>query len=949
MSSNIPFKTRYYNFLILKNSNIYNDPIFKLASSYNEIVHILDMPDCTKYLYSNAHQINQDLYQKEEVVPIIGRMRDKKLGFYYYLILLIKENPDIINYQYSFEFVKEFNDENNKNNNDLMGIINSKIIIELINNYLEYEYDEEKEKKIKEMKIINLQKIKDEISLLRDINLDLDEKSFIKINIDDLYIEIIIQLIKKDKISDFEEKLSQLDFENIYLTKKMLDKLSKIMNDENLKKYIIEDYNDLLNINIRKLNFHFILLKYILKDCILIYQIPFFLINHKNIIKIIKNTNSELFEIQINRKEEIWREKLDFILKKYAEPNYYQKYIRRSLEISSTSIKIADISGSNSTLENSEDRQSKGKDNENDKSFINHLIILIHTNKKGEEPYIIYDKIFIGKSRIEISKNDLYNIAKNNPNKKENLPKFLEFLEEFENRIKDEFTYNYCLKLKLEFKILPQNPDIDNSIYNISCVYTFYFPSDKKGETYMDDNILINKTNSNSNGFNFMMSEINEDRYKEKQYEYNDNFTKNNKSTSIKQKNHRKKKQIFNTLRNRNKKNNSLIQNSIYTNKSSLNTNWMVEAKKEEIIVPIAIIDETDTKKKIDLFMQLSNGNFLCFEREKKTLLVYTPDFSGKETLILEEVVFNISERHSNGKNIQIIICCLKNIYLVTLHGNKIDNVRIYNIPNIICFLCNEIKENNFIISGESSTMFCKNLFAGVGQSEYSNRNISQDVFLSGITISDNAIALSSNSVAKNCQDNLIIYNIDTQKITKIFGYSYIYSSNGLSLMNINDKKFLLCACKKYFPEQKNGIVVVDLSKIDKEKNPEKFVDTDSFEVNCVKPLFNIKNSNSYKNNMKTVKLEEIEYFLAGGFDPEAREGKIKLFKILYAQEENDFSIEYLQDIEFEDSSIFSGFNGSISCIEQSKKTGNILIHCTNGKLYLFSKPNLEYYLEEKL
>ena len=39
--------------------------------------------------------------------------------------------------------------------------------------------------------------------------------------------------------------------------------------------------------------------------------------------------------------------------------------------------------------------------------------------------------------------------------------------------------------------------------------------------------------------------------------------------------------------------------------------------------------------------------------------------------------------------------------------------------------------------------------------------------------------------------------------------------------------------------------------------------------------------------------------------------------------------------------------NGPINCIKQSKTTGNILVCCYNGNIYLLTPPNIDYYLKE--
>ena len=91
---------------------------------------------------------------------------------------------------------------------------------------------------------------------------------------------------------------------------------------------------------------------------------------------------------------------------------------------------------------------------------------------------------------------------------------------------------------------------------------------------------------------------------------------------------------------------------------------------------------------------------------------------------------------------------------------------------------------------------------------------------------------------------------------------------------------------------------------------------------------------------------------MIGGFDVDKRQGTIKLYKLLYNSEEtqikytsDETQIEYIQDIDIDDEN-FEYFNGAISCIIQSSITGNILVSCENGNVYLFSDPNIEYYLE---
>jgi hypothetical protein len=73
----------------------------------------------------------------------------------------------------------------------------------------------------------------------------------------------------------------------------------------------------------------------------------------------------------------------------------------------------------------------------------------------------------------------------------------------------------------------------------------------------------------------------------------------------------------------------------------------------------------------------------------------------------------------------------------------------------------------------------------------------------------------------------------------------------------------------------------------------------------------------------------------------------IKLYKVIYSKETFETRIQYIQDINIDiiDNKTYEYFDGPISCIFQSKITGNILVSCYNGKIYLFTPPNIDYYI----
>ena len=171
---------------------------------------------------------------------------------------------------------------------------------------------------------------------------------------------------------------------------------------------------------------------------------------------------------------------------------------------------------------------------------------------------------------------------------------------------------------------------------------------------------------------------------------------------------------------------------------------------------------------------------------------------------------------------------------------------------------------------------------------------------------------------------------------------------------NINksntDNIILLCACKKYTKEQKNGILLVKLkiNNSDIWDKSHKFFDTGKFEVYCFCP---ISSTNEIINKNK----KYTKYFLVGGFDTLRKKGLIKLYKIKKNKNNKNITIEFIQNIETKldnkdkGTKDFNGFRGPISCITQSLSTGNILITCFDGNVYLFANPNLDILKREKI
>ena len=295
----------------------FNYPIYNLLSKYSEIEDIMKENDLEllKYFYFNRKQINDFTYNEEEVIEINSEIIQNKYIDYFYLSLLIEENINIVNYEYTLDFIKEINDQIKGNNNDcLRELMMSKILLVLIRNYKgteEYDYNKNE---IDELEKFNLERIESNIRKLKEFELNLNKEDIIKKKIDEIYIGIIMDLIKKNKIDDIKYTnniMMQLDLENINITKTMYDGLASILKSDNnyMKKYIISNKKDLYKDDVT--NFYYILFKYILKKPIYIYQIQFLDEIRKRIFAIIKNDIEKYKD-----------EKLEYIINFFTDSYY---------------------------------------------------------------------------------------------------------------------------------------------------------------------------------------------------------------------------------------------------------------------------------------------------------------------------------------------------------------------------------------------------------------------------------------------------------------------------------------------------------------------------------------------------------------------------------------------------------------------------------------------------
>lgn len=422
-------------------------------------------------------------------------------------------------------------------------------------------------------------------------------------------------------------------------------------------------------------------------------------------------------------------------------------------------------------------------------------------------------------------------------------------------------------------------------------------------------------------------------------------------------------------------------------------------------------------KNSAENIIELKNGFFSSYGTDNR-LFIYDKYFNKRiEGEDLGDWIYHILEITSQEKiekDIQIIICTNSFIYLNQINVEKnTSRTQRYDYGGMLCL---ELKKNNYVICGDDGSYHFSDLFSKIIQSK--KNKLFDENNRGGLVLNQNLVAFSSNVILPNGEDKLKFYNPNSKKIVKVYeNCSFILSSNGLILMEHDNKeynKIFLAACKKYYANQKNGILYITSLFGENDPFAHKFIDTGNFEVYCFCPISIIKNNLNPQIILKEEHKEKeniirtrTDYFFVGGFDQDTRCGLIKLYRANFSKNLDEVYIEFIQNIEFEkisrpvnisqinekveteqkentssleknndnnlnkdsknnidilksqklteiiskklkEMNSFDRLAGPVTSILQSSNTGNILATCNDGNVYLFTPPNLDYYLLNK-
>ena len=343
-------------------------------------------------------------------------------------------------------------------------------------------------------------------------------------------------------------------------------------------------------------------------------------------------------------------------------------------------------------------------------------------------------------------------------------------------------------------------------------------------------------------------------------------------------------------------------------------------------------------------------------------VIIYSNSYDKITSIETVDWIYNVLDYKSqNIKTLNIIGSSGKQIYTFTseqIGSNYKSNKN--PMENNLLYLLN--MESSYYFACCENTVFLHEGF--LDKLQMINKfPIYENVLMkSAIKFNNNLLVFKSNKITSKGKSQLLLYNFRRKKDIPNFlisdeEYSFVFSPLGQALITHEfnntktdiENKILLYACKKYASSQKNGILLLyNMHHIAEDKDnilerikvESYFLNTKIFEPYCICPLIMV---DSNKILETSVEIKETDYFLVGGFEKKRKQGKIKLYRIIYGEK---CLIEYIQDIKIFDKS-YNGFNGPISCITQSKKDGNLLITCWDGNVYLVDQPNISFYLEQ--
>ena len=841
----------------------------------------IDKNNFLRKLYLIKDVFHKQLMYHDKIFYLNQEYISYEFSDYFYLSLLISDELDIINYNYDFNLIKSINKKNGASENTLKKAITSKIIIDLINNFKNIKDNEQKyEKELNEIEKENKGIIEENIKKFR-INLNFDD--IISMKIDDIYIKIIEPIIVSNKFELAEKIFLQLGLDAINIANIKFKELEEITKKE---KYMISKIKDLFDKD--KINYYYILVKYIFNTNSVINNINLFKSFQQFLIKIIK---SQLYEVYLNYIDnEAIYEKRNYVIKLILNNEYYyQKY--------SEAIKLIEL--------------------------INYYKKCLSESKKEEiksiEMMLKNNKININnKYEIEYSNFQIIKFMQKHKFKdlKEAKEKWMYINEQICNKALKDLEIYYVLLIKC-------NRDIF-----IKEAFIKIFPKDIIDYFNEEISIISLQFNEYKRFCTFLFPSLQENIDSKEVFSYSINKKKNNFSEKIRFDSNdiifegkNIKKIIKYWAEKTDEKNNKIIKNSNELIKGLINWEQFFTKINEDFEIELEFIFKREKDLSNESFYNISyECYYITLNKIKESNVPKELEKTkSTETIKYEksrQLIATISNalNINDGMNIENIISKIG----VPFKKEKIEIIKEKLPISPISFIFKGVKENN-----------------NIEEIKELNESLNLEI--------NNRIQIDENLYALLTKERDLIIHWNNRKKYKIIGYSIEITNNKLYMIQKsyqNNERVLLCCCKNQIKE-KNGILFIE---IDKKETETLINNITNFKVECMCLIYesdditrnnsNSKDKNNTNSNSNNNDFSKKDYFLLiGGLDIKENKSKVKLYKILINGNNNkekalmkDKNIEGIRLSELHDDALSQlKFESNIISINQKESEITIL------------------------
>ena len=849
----------------------------------------IDKNNFLRKLYLIKDVFHKQLMYHDKIFYLNQEYISYEFSDYFYLSLLISDELDIINYNYDFNLIKSINKKNGASENTLKKAITSKIIIDLINNFKNIKDNEQKyEKELNEIEKENKGIIEENIKKFR-INLNFDD--IISMKIDDIYIKIIEPIIVSNKFELAEKIFLQLGLDAINIANIKFKELEEITKKE---KYMISKIKDLFDKD--KINYYYILVKYIFNTNSVINNINLFKSFQQFLIKIIK---SQLYELYLNYIDnETIYEKRNYVIKLILNNEYYyQKY--------SEAIKLIELINyykkclSESKKEEIKSIEMMLKNNK------------ININNKYEIEYSNFQIIkFIQKHKFK----DL----------KEAKEIWMYINKQICNKALKDLEIYYVLLIKC-------NRDIF-----IKEAFIKIFPKDIIDYFNEEISIISLQFNEYKRFCIFLFPSLQENIVSKEVFSYSINKKKNNFSEKIRFDSNdiifegkNIKKIIKYWAEKTDEKNNKIIKNSNELIKGLINWEQFFTKINEDFEIELEFIFKREKDLSNESFYNISyECYYITLNKIKESNVPKELEKTkSTETIKYEksrQLIATISNalNINDGMNIENIISKIG----VPFKKEKIEIIKEKLPISPISFIFKGVKENN-----------------NIEEIKELNESLNLEI--------NNRIQIDENLYALLTKERDLIIHWNNRKKYKIIGYSIEITNNKLYMIQKsyqNNERVLLCCCKNQIKE-KNGILFIE---IDKKETETLINNITNFKVECMCLIYksdditrnnsNSKDKNNTNGNSNNNDFSKKDYFLLiGGIDVKENKSKVKLYKILTDGNNNEEkdqmkekNIEGIRLSELHDD-VLSQLEFESNIISINQKESEIIILTKENTYYL--------------